>query len=163
VGGFDERFTEAWREDSDLQFALIERGFTCGKAPGAIVVHPIRPAPWGVSVRQQRKIRFDALLFKKHRELYRARIRRAPPWRYYTTVVGAGAGVSGWWAGAPAIGVAGLFVWGVLTSQFFARRMTGNSRAWRHVLEMFTTSIVIPPLAVFWRLRGAVRYRVFFL
>ncbi|HEY2249863.1 MAG TPA: glycosyltransferase, partial [Planctomycetaceae bacterium] len=26
VGGFDENFTAAWREDSDLQFSLLERG-----------------------------------------------------------------------------------------------------------------------------------------
>ena len=32
-----------------------------------------------------------------------------------------------------------------------------------HVAEMLVTSILIPPLAVYWRLRGALRYRVAFL
>ena len=32
----------------------------------AVVVHPVRPAPWGVSLRQQRKSLFNALLYKKH-------------------------------------------------------------------------------------------------
>jgi len=45
VGGFDERFTAAWREDSDLFFALIERGRRVTRADDALVVHPIRPAP----------------------------------------------------------------------------------------------------------------------
>ena len=163
VGGFDERFTEAWREDSDLQFALLEHGFKCGRAPEAIVVHPIRSARWGVSVSQQRKVRFDALLFKKHRRLYRSRIRRVPPWRYYATVGALVVSAVGWLAGTRSVAVVGLFVWLALTWQFFLRRMAGNSGKWSHVLEMILTSIAIPPLAVFWRLCGAARYRVLFL
>jgi hypothetical protein len=31
------------------------------------------------------------------------------------------------------------------------------------VLEMFWTSIAIPPLALYWRLRGAWHFRVWFL
>jgi hypothetical protein len=31
------------------------------------------------------------------------------------------------------------------------------------VTEMVVTSMLIPPLAVYWRLRGAVRFRVLFL
>ncbi len=75
VGGFDERFQAAWREDSDLHFALLRRGDRIVKAPAAVVVHPVRPAPWGVSLKQQRKSLFNALLFKKYPELYRQRIR----------------------------------------------------------------------------------------
>jgi GT2 family glycosyltransferase len=45
VGGFDERFTVAWREDSDLQFTLLERGMILVSALRAVVTHPIRQAP----------------------------------------------------------------------------------------------------------------------
>ncbi len=86
VGGFDERFAVAWREDSDLHFALLERGGRIVAAPDAVVVHPVRPSPWGVSLRQQRKGQFDALLYKKHPALYRRRIRPGPPWDYYAIV-----------------------------------------------------------------------------
>ena len=55
AGGFDERFTAAWREDSDLFFTLLECGARLTHAPDAVVVHPIRPARWGVSLAQQRK------------------------------------------------------------------------------------------------------------
>jgi hypothetical protein len=41
--------------------------------------------------------------------------------------------------------------------------MHGASRRPGHVLEMAVTSMLIPPLAVFWRLVGALRYRVAFL
>jgi len=62
VGGFDERFTAAWREDSDLSFTLLEQQVTRVHVPEAIVIHPVRPAPWGISLKQQRKSMFNALL-----------------------------------------------------------------------------------------------------
>jgi hypothetical protein len=43
-----------------------------------------------------------------------------------------------------------------------ARRLARGSRAPSHVLEMAFTSLLIPPLAVYWRLRGAIKYRVLF-
>ena len=43
IGGFDERFTSAWREDSDLQFALIEAGFVLARADDAVVLIPFGP------------------------------------------------------------------------------------------------------------------------
>jgi hypothetical protein len=49
IGGFDERFTSAWREDSDLIFTLQEHGARYYSAPDAVVIHPVRPAPWGIS------------------------------------------------------------------------------------------------------------------
>ena len=33
IGGFDARFTAAWREDSDLQFTLLEHGSHIGRFP----------------------------------------------------------------------------------------------------------------------------------
>ena len=53
------------------------------RAPQAVVVHPVRPAAWGVSLGQQRKSMFNALLYQKHPQLYRCRIQPGPPWHYY--------------------------------------------------------------------------------
>src|SRR4051812_41746778 len=50
VGGFDERFRLAWREDSDLHFSLLQAGARIVRAADAVVVHPVRPAGWGVSL-----------------------------------------------------------------------------------------------------------------
>src|SRR3954463_1051233 len=86
LGGFDEGFRMAWREDSDLHFRLLQSGARLVHAPRAVVVHPVRPASWGVSVKQQRKVMYDALLFKKHRRLYRERIRASARWDYYLIV-----------------------------------------------------------------------------
>ncbi|HET7552871.1 MAG TPA: glycosyltransferase [Gemmatimonadaceae bacterium] len=162
VGGFDERFTSAWREDSDLFLALLEKGRRLGFAREALVVHPVRPAEWGVSIKQQRKSMFNALLYKKHPSLYRARVQASPPWSYYA-IVGALAGAAiaavfslGW------LVLVMLCAWALLTASFCARRLRGTSRARGHVTEMVVTSMLIPPLAVYWRLRGAVRFRVVF-
>jgi GT2 family glycosyltransferase len=163
VGGFDERFTLAWREDSDLQFELLARGAVVRRAPRAVVVHPVRPAPWGVSLAQQRKVAFDALLYKKHRALYRRRIRALPRFDYYATVAALGAGVVAAALGAPAVAAAALVVWLGLTARLTWRRLAGTRREWRHVGEMLVTSAAIPPLAVFWRIVGAIRFRVVLL
>jgi hypothetical protein len=50
-----------------------------------------------------------------------------------------------------------------LTARFCARRLRHASIAPRHVIEMAVTSALIPPLSVFWRLFGALKFRVVFL
>ena len=163
VGGFDERFTAAWREDSDLFFALLKANQRLVRAPGAVVVHPIRPAPWGVSLGQQRRSLFNALLYKKHPTLYRQRIQAAPPWRYYRIVGALLAALRGALAGRRRLALAAAVAWLVMTGRFCAERLHQTSRAPGHILEMILTSALIPPLAVFWRLRGALTFRVLFL
>jgi glycosyltransferase involved in cell wall biosynthesis len=163
VGGFDERFTAAWREDSDLFFSLLERRIKWARAPEAVVVHPVRPARWGVSLRQQRKSMFNALLYKKHPALYREKIQAAPPWRYYVIVLALLAGLLGIVTQSRLLALVGLLVWACLTARFCFVRLRHTSRAPGHVAEMIVTSIAIPPLAIFWRLRGALKFRVLFL
>lgn len=155
LGGFDEGFRMAWREDSDLHFSLLKSGARLVHAPRAVVVHPVRPAGWAVSMKQQRKVMYDALLFKKHRALYRARIRAGARWDYYVIVASLAAALAG---SMPA-----ALLWALLTGRFFLQRMRGTSKRPAHVAEMLVTSALIPPLAVFWRLAGALRYRVAFL
>lgn len=161
--GFDERFTTPWREDSDLFFTLLECGSQLVSAPDAIVVHPVRPAPWGVSLSQQRKSLFNALLYKKHPTLYRQRLKPVTPWHYYC-IIGAmlviiGAVLSGWYEGA----IAALVIWILLTAHFCLRRLHQTSHAPQHIAEMVVTSALIPPLSVFWRIMGAFKFRVLFL
>ena len=163
IGGLDEAFSAPWREDSDLYFTLLERGYHVVAAPDAKVIHPIRPAPWGTSIRQQQKIRFDALLYKKHKSLYRRLIRRAPPWRYYAIVLAILLSMMASAMDQWRVAVAAGSMWLFLTGQFAWERVRDNSRKPGHVAEMVLTSIVIPPLAIFWRLVGAMRYRVLFL
>ncbi len=162
VDGFDERFTRAWREDSDLQFRLLQLG-AVGRADDAVVLHPARAERWGICLRQQKNALFEALLYKKHPRLYRERIDPAPPWHYYGVVVLSAGAVEAAAAGLamPALAAGGLAL--ALVLRFAARRLRRTSRAPAHVAEMLATSAVIPFLSVYWRLRGAWQFRVPFL
>ncbi len=162
LGGFDERFRLAWREDSDLHFGLLAMGARIARSAQALVVHPVRPAPWGVSLLQVRKIAFDALLYKKHPRLYRQKIRATPRWDYYIIVAAMLTALLAAAAGAMAFAGAAAAVWGALTMLLFGRRLRGTTLRPSHIAEMALTSVLIPPLAVFWRLAGAIRYRVAF-
>lgn len=162
IGGFDERFLRAWREDSDLHFRLQKIGHV-GRAPLALVWHPVRRERWGVSLRQQRNVFFDALLYAKHPRQYRERVRRIPPWDYYAIVLLALA--------TPALGLAGQAHAGLVTLslalalvlRLALRRLRPTSREPAHVWEMLATSAAIPFLSVYWRLRGAWHFRTPFL
>jgi hypothetical protein len=161
LGGFDERFRRAWREDSDLHFKLLRAYGEVPAAPLAVVQHPVRDAGWGVSCKQQANAMYDALLYKKHPQLYRAKVGRlhAPP-AYYGIVLGSVAFVASLLAGwALAAALAFMAVLG-LGARFAVRRLDGTARDARHVAEMLATSFAIPFLALYWRLRGAWRFRV---
>jgi GT2 family glycosyltransferase len=163
VGGFDERYTAAWREDSDLQFAILCAGGTVGLANDALVLHPVRPARWGVSIAQQRKSQFDALLHKKFRKLYRSHVASRPPFHYYAIVTSALATGTASLAGGSWVAAAAGALWLGLTGGFAWRRLRRTSRTPAHVAEMVATSVVIPFLSVFWRIVGAVRFRTVFV
>jgi GT2 family glycosyltransferase len=161
LGGFDERFTRPWREDSDLHFRLLKMNANISHAPEALVVHPVRPAPWGASLLQIRKVAFDALLYKKHPELYRQKIQRTP-WDYYVIVAALLAALVGLATGAKLLATLAGAAWLALTARLCLRRLSGTAKNFSHVAEMVITSALIPPLAVFWRIAGAIRYRVRF-
>ncbi len=162
LGGFDERFRVAWREDSDLYFRLIDAGVRIVHVPQALVVHPVRPAAWGVSIRQQRKVMFDALLYKKHPQLYRSRIRARPRWDYYFILSALVMAVGALLAGVGWLAVLAGSMWLAATAAFAYKRLRHTTKAPAHVAEMLVTSSVIPPLAAFWRLYGAVKFRTLF-
>ncbi len=169
VGGFDERFTAAWREDSDLFFSLLEyaerTSVPCHfvRAPDAIVIHPLRRAPWGISLQQQRKNVFNALLYKKHPRLYRQRLGAGAPWHYYAIVsmllIAVLIALAGFWNVAIGAGA----IWAGMTTEFCVERLKHTSHHPKHVAEMALTSALIPPVALFWRAYGALKFRVWFV
>lgn len=163
VGGFDARFGRAWREDSDLQFSLMQRNSRIVRSDAAVVEHPVRAEPWGVSLRQQKNVFYDALLFKKHPQLYRERILASPPWNYYAIValsIAAALFIAVGNVGSAA--VSAIIAAGLILA-FALRRLRPTSRSPDHVVEMLLTSVAIPYLSVYWRLRGAIHFRVAYL
>ncbi len=162
AGGFDERFRLPWREDSDLYFTLLESGHRLTRATGAVVVHPVRPRSWAVSVREQRKSMYNALLYKKHPHLYRRRVQARPPLRYYAIVGALLTCASNIIAGKHRRAQLAAAIWASMTLEFAAERLRETSHEPSHVAEMVATSAVIPPLSIWWRLRGAWKFRVAF-
>jgi len=123
-----------------------------------VVIRLVQPARWGVRLRQQRKFLFDALLYKKHPPLYRSFVCRASHRDYYTIVlalmIAATAGTM------DSIGVTSVAsaVWFAGTASLCRRRLRMTAHRPADILEIAATSILIPPLVVFWRLVGAIRF-----
>lgn len=158
VGGFDERFSMAWREDSDLHFSLLEGGYTLVHAPDALVVHPLRDMRFAAGIGMQKKVMFDVLLYRKHPRLYRERIRPSPPWLYLFISGLLALALAFALAGSTALAVAVLGGWALTTLGFFLWRLRRSATTLRNMGELFITSICIPPLSIYWRLVGASRY-----
>lgn len=163
VGGFDERFRVAWREDSDLQFRMLKAGYRLVGDGRARVLHPVRDAPWWISLKEQQKSQYNALLFRKHPEEYRRVVQGRPPLGYYSILLSLAITLRAIAAGRRRVAAAGAIAWLVQTAAFAGRRLRGTRHDRAHVAQMALTSALIPPLSVFWRLRGAVRFRTLFL
>ncbi len=160
VGGFDERFPHAYREDADLAVRVCRAGFRIvdGRRP---VVHPVWPAsPW-VSVRAQAGNADDALMRRLHGDGWRAAA-QTPSGRFrrhaIVTALGAAAVVAAA-AGHRLLAAAAGGAWLVGTAEFAWARIAGGPRTPREVATMTATSIGIPPTAVWHRLRGELRAR----
>ena len=162
VNGFDEAFDQAWREDSALQFALLRAGIPIESCPDAVVVHPLRPARWYAALIDERKNRYDALLYKRYPDLFRARI---PPYTglvatYYGIVGAALATVGGLVTRNRPVARIGGTAWLALTAGLLAYRQRGLPAG--ELARNGLTATVSPFLSVYWRLYGAVKHRVWY-
>lgn len=169
LGGFDERFSSgddndgATRGDGDdMYFRLLESGARWQRAGAAIVVHPVPAAGWGASLSQLRQLSDEALLYKKHPQLYREKIRRPPDWHDVAVVAALLLAIAGIAFGQELLTVAAGGTWLVLTAMLSIRRLRDTAKTPSQVAEVLLTSPLLPPLALFWRLVGAIRYRVRF-
>jgi glycosyltransferase involved in cell wall biosynthesis len=163
VGGFDTNYKMAWREDSDLHFKFLQRGITIEKTTHAIVVHPVRKASWGVSLREQRKSMYNALLFKKFPSYYRLLISRHPVWKYYVIVISFLSGLICLITGYQKTGTILMINFLGWVVYFTYLRLKGTSKSFKHIAEMFLTSVMIPFFSIYWTLYGSFKYKVFFL
>ncbi|GAB3018046.1 glycosyltransferase family 2 protein [Spirosoma pulveris] len=164
VGGFDERFDIAWREDSDLHFKIIKAGIPIVPCPNAVIVHPIRSAPWYAPLRDERKNRYDALLYKEHPALFRERI-PAYKWlviRYYVSVLSLLIGIIGLLVGNSQVVGFGFSLWLLLTLVLINERLDNQPINSTTVKTALLTSLATPFLSVYWRLYGAFSFRVWY-
>ena len=163
INGFDERFAMAWREDSDLHFKLLQANVPLSKVEEAVIVHPVRQAKWGVSIKEQKKTLFNPLLYKKYPELYRQQIQAKPPANYYIMVLAALVFVIALLSQHTIVALIAAIIWLLFTLQFTLKRLANTSHSLTHVAEMLYTSAIIPFASVYWHFYGLWKYKVWFI
>jgi HAD superfamily hydrolase (TIGR01662 family) len=160
VGGFDERFPRAYREDADLglrvtaEHGRIERG-------NRRITHPVRPADDWVSVRQQAGNADDFLMRRVHGPRWRERAHapRGRRSRHTATVAAAVAGLAATVTGhRRTAAVAGL-LWACGTAELALARILPGPRDRDEVRRMLLTSTAIPFAATWHSARGLWRHR----
>lgn len=152
VGGFDEAFPRAYREDSDLALRVLDAGWTLERGERH-VVHPVSPAPWWSSVAAQAGNRDDIRMWRRHGRGWRSRAGapRGLALSHAVTTAFLAASL----LGGRSSRLAGA-VWAARTAAFALRRIAPGPRTPAEVAAMAATSVAIPPVATFWRLAGLV-------
>jgi histidinol-phosphate phosphatase family protein len=160
VGGFDERFPRAFREDSDLALRLTEAGWRLERGRRS-VLHPVRASGFRDSVRREQGNADDALMLLLHgRGWHRragARVGRRPVHLALTTA-GVAAAVSaalGQRRPASALGCA----WLAGTVELIWSRLKRGPGSAKEIATVLATSPLLPPAASIHWLRGLLRAR----
>jgi cellulose synthase/poly-beta-1,6-N-acetylglucosamine synthase-like glycosyltransferase len=159
VGGFDERFPAAYREDAELAYRVRRAGWSL--VPGKRrTIHPVRPeSPW-ISLRTQRGNADDAYLRRRYGPRWRTELDLPPGRRGRHAAITAAALVA---LLSRRRRPAAAAVWLAGTAEFAWARIAPGPRTPREVATMLVTSVLIPPLAVghwclgWWRSRPVTR------
>jgi glycosyltransferase involved in cell wall biosynthesis len=155
IGGFDERFPRAYREDTDLALRLLDRGWSIAEGQ-RVTHHPVRPAPWWISVRLQRGNADDVLLERLHGARWRDRLGIAPGSfaAHRTTVLAALGAAAAAVTRHPRLALALAALWTCRTARFTWSRIAPGPRTLPEVAAMVGTTPAIPPAAVYHHVRA---------
>jgi len=158
VGGFDERFPRAFREDADLALRVQATGgrLAVGRRH---TTHPVRPTGRWTSLRQQRGNADDVLMRRLHGRTWADRAGAATgrrPAHVVITIAGLLA-LGGALARRPRPAALGALTWVAGVAEFAWVRIARGPRDRSEVLTMLATSVAIPPAAVWWWLRALLR------
>jgi histidinol-phosphate phosphatase family protein len=167
VGGFDERFPRAYREDSDLALRLADRGLAIVEGR-RLVLHPVGDADRWTSVRKQAGNADDALMTALHGRGWRDRA-GAPQGRFArhaaTTTAAAlalGAGAASVQRRSPVarrVALAAGAAWAAGTAELAWARIAPGPRTREEITTMSLTSVALPPVATAQRIGGVLRAR----
>ena len=159
VGGFDERFPRAFREDSDLALRVMDTGGRLVRGERRIT-HPVRPADRWISLRVQAGNADDVLMRRLHGPTWRERadaaLGRRPRHLAITAAAVAAVGLAFRRPKAAALAAA---AWAAGTAEFAWARIAPGPRTRDETATMAVTSAAIPPLASWHFLRGLVQHR----
>ncbi|MEU1054354.1 glycosyltransferase [Streptomyces sp. NPDC005876] len=160
VGGFDERFTRAFREDADLALRVLDAGWRIRQGRRT-TRHPVRPAGRWVSLGQQRGNADDALMRRLHGPDWWAKA-VAPRGRFRRHAAITAAGAAALLlaaAGRPRAAAAAGLAWAAGTAEFTWARIAPGPRTRHEVTTMLATGVLIPPAATWHRISGEWRHR----
>jgi histidinol-phosphate phosphatase family protein len=158
VGGFDERFPRAYREDADL--ALRVRRAGCRLVRGRrTVTHPVRPAGWLASVRAQAGNADDALMDALHGRGWQveARVPRGRRPAHVATTAAACVALAGLAGRERDLAAISAGAWLGATLRLAWDRITPGPLTADEVARMLATSVLLPPAATFHWLAGRAR------
>lgn len=158
VGGFDERFTHAYREDADLGLRVTRAGQEIVRGRRT-VEHPVRPVGAWTSVVLQRGNADDALMRRLHgpgwHEAAGATQGRRP--RHLAITVAGIVAAAGAAAGRRPLTWLGLAAWLAGTAELARARLRPGPGTRDEVARMLATSVAIPPAATWFWLSGWAR------
>jgi HAD superfamily hydrolase (TIGR01662 family) len=160
LGGFDERFKRAFREDAELALRVTEAGYRIVDG-SRCVEHPVRQAsPW-ISVRAQAGNADDALMKRLHGDDWHRRAASSVGRRslHLLTTVSLLAGVVGTLSRRRWLAIAGFGSWAATTTEFAWARIAPGPRTAQEIGTMVVTSLAIPPVASAHWMQGLWRWR----
>jgi HAD superfamily hydrolase (TIGR01662 family) len=156
IGGFDERFSGPYREDTDLALRLLRGGWRI--APGRRACeHPVPPPGFWVSVSRQRGNADDVLMRALHGRHWR-RWGRAPRGRLRRHLLATAAlGLATAARRRRRAAAACAAAWLGASAELAAARIAPGPRDRDEVARMLATSVVLPLAATAWSAWGALR------
>jgi len=170
VGGFDERFRRAFREDTDLALRVRRAGYALAVGTRECE-HPVRTESRWISVRTQRGNADDALMRRLHGPTWRED-GEAPPGRlrrHVAVTIAAATAIASVTVGAVAprrlhraakvVGTAAGLVAVAGTTEFATARIAPGPRAPAEGATMLVTSALIPPVACAHAVKGRLVHR----
>jgi histidinol-phosphate phosphatase family protein len=158
LGGFDERFRHAYREDTDFALRLEAAGLATALGRRTST-HLLRAGSTWARVRTQRGNADDVLLAALHGKHWRERAGEPRGWlRLHVAATLALAATTAFAAaGVPTIALVAAAAWAALTAAFFAARAREGPARFAELAALAGTSLLIPPAAVAHHLAGRLR------
>jgi histidinol-phosphate phosphatase family protein len=159
VGGFDERFPRAYREDADLALRVSAAGWGLERGRRH-VQHPVRPADRWVSLRVQKGNADDVLMRRMHGSDWRkrAQVPRGRRHRHLAVTACAAGALVAAAAGRPRLTLLAAAAWVIGTAELAAARIAPGPRTPEEIARMVLTSLALPPMATMWWLVGQWRH-----
>jgi HAD superfamily hydrolase (TIGR01662 family) len=159
LGGFEEAFPRAYREDADLALRAQAAGWRLVRGRRWLE-HPVPSPPAWASLRRQAGNADDALMLRRHGLAWRRRLggaRGRRPQHLAATaamLLALGAGLTR----RRRLTLLATGVWLAGTAEFSWRRIAPGPRTSAEVASMLLTSAAIPPLATWHWLRGLLQH-----